>query len=435
MSAVKFTPSESALRAQRSLARASGELSSVFERLSSGQRINRASDDAAGLAIADQLKTRRLLYDQSARNISDGVSLLTIADGALEQQGSILTRLAELAEQSANGPISSGQREALSKEYRELRREIWRITESSEFNGIRVLQQSLGVALQVGVDGGVGSRITSSAVNALSNRWVFNSSTPNGVDFDNDTLLPDDPALWANQSEAALSASFGGNLISVVVAGADGSQRRGLVGLYQIDSFDAQSYTLVSFVQNNDGTFSASDETFDLAFRVSGGQPLAGGLYEQRFGAGADGGVGAREFRIGFSSGGIGFSTTSLTIDLSGLRLISGATPTVPTDFTVSGIEDRSRARGALDAVQSEIATLAQTRSRVGADQSRLNFAALLAKSSSVVAAAAEGRIRDADIAAETARLTQVQILQQAAVSVLQRANLDPQLALNLLRN
>jgi flagellin-like hook-associated protein FlgL len=255
------------------------------------------------------------------------------------------------------------------------------------------------------------------------------------VDFDNDTLLPDDPALWANQSEAALSASFGGNLISVVVAGADGSQRRGLVGLYQIDSFDAQSYTLVSFVQNNDGTFSASDETFDLAFRVSGGQPLAGGLYEQRFGAGADGGVGAREFRIGFSSGGIGFSTTSLTIDLSGLRLISGATPTVPTDFTVSGIEDRSRARGALDAVQSEVATLAQTRSRVGADQSRLNFAALLAKSSSVVAAAAEGRIRDADIAAETARLTQVQILQQAAVSVLQRANLDPQLALNLLRN
>ncbi|MCX7952925.1 MAG: hypothetical protein N2654_04785, partial [Deltaproteobacteria bacterium] len=105
------------LQAQRRLLEASFKLSDVFEKLSSGQRINKASDDAAGLAIADSLRADQRLASVAIRNANDGVSVVAIADGALSQISSILTRMAELAEQSANGVFSNDQRSALQNEF------------------------------------------------------------------------------------------------------------------------------------------------------------------------------------------------------------------------------------------------------------------------------------------------------------------------------
>ncbi len=91
------------LNAQRLLGRTEEKLSTVFERLSSGQRINRASDDAAGLAISESLNVDRRVYNQAVRNLNDGLSVLNIADSTVEQLSSIVTRIQELAQQAANG--------------------------------------------------------------------------------------------------------------------------------------------------------------------------------------------------------------------------------------------------------------------------------------------------------------------------------------------
>ena len=106
------------LRAQRMLGQTSAVLSSTFERLSSGQRINKASDDAAGLTVADGLKTQARLSNVAVRNVNDAVSAVNILTGALDSQKQILFRMAELAEQSANGVYSNAQRTSLNSDFR-----------------------------------------------------------------------------------------------------------------------------------------------------------------------------------------------------------------------------------------------------------------------------------------------------------------------------
>ena len=108
------------LMAQRSLKESSSALSTVFERLSTGMRINRASDDAAGLAISESLKADTRIYTQAIRNANDGLSILNIADGAISQLQEIVTHQKELAEQAANGVYTREQRRALHEEANEL---------------------------------------------------------------------------------------------------------------------------------------------------------------------------------------------------------------------------------------------------------------------------------------------------------------------------
>ncbi len=132
----------SSLKAQRQLGLSSDKLSTTFERLSSGQRINKASDDAAGLAISDSLRARSRVYSQGLRNVNDGVSLLNVADGAVSQLSDIVTRQQELAEQAANGTYGGRQRVALSKEAFALTQEYNRIVQSTSFNGQQVLDGS-----------------------------------------------------------------------------------------------------------------------------------------------------------------------------------------------------------------------------------------------------------------------------------------------------
>ena len=126
------------LRAIRSLNQVDETLGRVFERLSTGKRINRAADDAAGLSIVSTLNNRSRVLNRASLNLADAQSLLTIADGTLSAATNVVTRLAELAEQAANGTFSATQRAALDREYQVLTREINRIGASTSFNGINL---------------------------------------------------------------------------------------------------------------------------------------------------------------------------------------------------------------------------------------------------------------------------------------------------------
>ncbi len=153
-----------ALNAQRRLSTTTGSLRQSYERLSSGLRIVRARDDAAGLSIAESLKADGRIAGVAIRNANDGISLISIADGALDQMASVLTRMAELAEQSANGVLGASQRSALQGEFVQLGSEIQRIAETTSFNGLNLLSGGSSVALQVGFDASANSQISFSGV-------------------------------------------------------------------------------------------------------------------------------------------------------------------------------------------------------------------------------------------------------------------------------
>ena len=139
------------LKAQRRLGETSSALSKVYERLSSGQRINSSADDAAGLAISERLNADTRVFTQAVRNINDGISLTNIADSALENLGNIVSRIRELAEQSANGSYSNTQRKALDAEAQALSTEYLRIAKSTSFNGQKLFDGSYSaLTLQVG---------------------------------------------------------------------------------------------------------------------------------------------------------------------------------------------------------------------------------------------------------------------------------------------
>jgi flagellin-like hook-associated protein FlgL len=142
-----------ALKVARQLGTESSQLSSIRTRLASGQRINRSSDDAAGLSISDSLRTESRILGQAIRNGNDAISALNIADGAYTELGNIVTRISELAEQSANGTYTSKQSIAMDTEAQSLRAEYNRIINTTQFNGQKLLDGSLSNALiQVGTE-------------------------------------------------------------------------------------------------------------------------------------------------------------------------------------------------------------------------------------------------------------------------------------------
>lgn len=154
------------LAAQRSLGGSTDRLRTAYERLSSGLRITRAKDDAAGLAIAEALKVDARVASVAIRNANDGVSVVAITDGAISQITNVLSRLAELAEQSANGVFANTQRSALQLEFTALMSEIERIALTTEFNGLKLLSGGGSVTFQVGFDGSSLSQISYSGIQA-----------------------------------------------------------------------------------------------------------------------------------------------------------------------------------------------------------------------------------------------------------------------------
>lgn len=162
--AISLGSNLAALGVNRQLNKNSKQLQTVFERLSSGQRINRAGDDPVGLAISQSLAASTRIAQVAIRNANDGMSAISIADGALAQIGNILARQAELAEQAANGVYSVEQRSVLQSEFVSLGSEAERIALSTEFNGINLLSSPPTTVFQVGLDSTALSRIVLNGV-------------------------------------------------------------------------------------------------------------------------------------------------------------------------------------------------------------------------------------------------------------------------------
>jgi flagellin len=143
----------SSMNAQRNLATNSEKLATSVQRLSSGLRINSAKDDAAGLAISEKIRSQVRSISVAIRNSQDGISLAQTTEGGLQEIGNIVGRMRELSTQSANGTLGQTERNSLDAEYQQLKTEIDRISNATEFNGTKLLngsQSASGVTLQVG---------------------------------------------------------------------------------------------------------------------------------------------------------------------------------------------------------------------------------------------------------------------------------------------
>lgn len=155
------------LNAQRILGINNDRLAVSVERIASGIRINRGADDAAGLAISEALRSDIRALRQAIRNANDGISLINVTEGALNEQSGILIRLRELSSQAATGTVGSTERQTIQLEFNALRNEIDRIAATTEFNGQKLVDGSLAgsvaaanqILIQVGIDSSVNSRI------------------------------------------------------------------------------------------------------------------------------------------------------------------------------------------------------------------------------------------------------------------------------------
>jgi flagellin len=165
--AIRIFNNTASTNAQRLLGENNNRLAQSVERISSGIRINKASDDAAGLAVSEGLRSDIRALRQAVRNAHDGVSLVNIAEGALNEQSSMLIRLRELSSQAATGTVGSTERATIQLEFNALRSEIDRISSTTAFNGQNLVDGSLAssvstskqILIQVGTDNSVNSRI------------------------------------------------------------------------------------------------------------------------------------------------------------------------------------------------------------------------------------------------------------------------------------
>ncbi len=156
------------LNSQRVLMNSQSSMATSLERLSSGLRINRAKDDAAGLAIAQRMTAQIRGLEQANRNANDGISLLQTAEGALDEVTNMLQRMRELSVQSMNGTVSQSDRASLNDEFTELKLEIDRIFDSTEFNGTNLLGTTASLTMQVGFKAGGSYQIKISTFNMAS---------------------------------------------------------------------------------------------------------------------------------------------------------------------------------------------------------------------------------------------------------------------------
>ncbi len=166
--AVRIFNNIPSLTAQRILGVNNNRLALSVERISSGIRINKAADDAAGLAVSEGLRSDIRALRQAVRNASDGISLMNVTEGALNEQGGILIRLRELASQAATGTVGSTERQTIQLEFSALRSEIDRITATTEFNGTKLINGNLGssvsdvnahILIQIGINNSAESRL------------------------------------------------------------------------------------------------------------------------------------------------------------------------------------------------------------------------------------------------------------------------------------
>ncbi|MEN2701926.1 flagellin [Vibrio cholerae] len=370
----------SAMTAQRYLTKATGELNTSMERLSSGNRINSAKDDAAGLQISNRLTAQSRGLDVAMRNANDGISIAQTAEGAMNESTSILQRMRDLALQSANGTNSASERQALNEESVALQDELNRIAETTSFGGRKLLNGSFGEAsFQIGSSSGEAIIMGLTSVRADDFRMggqSFIAEQPKTKEWGVPPTARDLKFEFTKKDGEAV-------VLDIMAKDGDDIEELATYINGQTDLFKA------SVDQEGKLQIFVAEPNIEGNFNISGGLATELGL-----------------------NGGPGMKTTVQDIDITS---VGGSQNAV-------GIID-----AALKYVDSQRADL-------GAKQNRLSHSISNLSNIQENVEASKSRIKDTDFAKETTQLTKSQILQQAGTSILAQAKQLPNSAISLLQ-
>ena len=475
------------LNSQRNLNVSQSALSTSLQRLSSGLRINSAKDDAAGLAISERFTSQIRGLDQARRNANDGVSLLQTAEGSLQSTGTILQRVRELAVQSSNATNSAGDRKAIQAEVGQLLSEADRISQTAEFNGLKLLDGSFGTAtFQVGAN--AGQTIQATTANFRTNNYGNNAVATTGPatvvgagtsataytpgSFNLQGLATANVTVKASDTAQSLAATINGTTDTTGVtatAKTDESLAFTAGGMYalaiQSDNGTAANVSFTVGASLNAQGLAAAVSAFNDVSSTTGVtaklNPANDGLILSNAvgnnitltnnsvsasmtvgGLDASGAVSGTAVAVATGAAATTMGYLSMNSD-KGFSISQGATAAAnavtagsATLHTVAGI-DVSTVTGASDALKildSALSSVNSQRASFGALQSRFETAVSNLESTSENLSASRSRIQDTDFAAETAKLTRGQILQQAGTAMLAQANSLPNGVLSLLR-
>lgn len=466
------------LNAQRNLQRSTLALSKSLERLSSGLRINRAGDDAAGLAISEGLRSQIRGMDQAVRNANDGLSLIGTAESAINAYTDILQRMRELSVQSANDTNSATNRAALNQESNQLLAELQRIATTVEFNGTKLLDGTFtSKQLQVGAQAnqtisistgnlqtsqiGMVAQFTGTAV-PTTNPLGAGDLLINNVDVGpsaTDGLSSSDPSGSALAIANAINEHTADHGVTAVALPNQMLAANAIAGgtfnatteQLTINGVDIFSGAVV--VAANDSTSVLRDainvkanETGVSATVDSGGKLIltaADGRNIQILTTGSRGdelGLRATDGDYAATTGGTIRLTSANAIVVSGAQPdYAGLTETtydrdINTALNHLSITTTSGANLAIDMIDNALEQISTVRGNLGAITNRLELTTQNLQAISENLSASDSRIRDADFAVETANMTRNQILQQAGIAILAQANTNSQSALQLLK-
>ena len=377
----------SSITAQRHLDSARNDMQKSMERLSSGLRINSAMDDAAGLTIAHSLDSEIASLSQAVRNANDGISLVNLAEGAMDEISAMLTRMKELATQGMNGTYSDSDRANLNIEFQALSAEITRITENTFFNGIHVLNSSATTTFQVG-DG--------------ATDFIAIDYQPMGSAFIGGTVT--------NNHEVAATSATANNVTSYTYATLDTNDAAVPVAGEQLQITVNGRTFVQDFTTDVDTTMNA------LATQITNASIKN---------------VASITWDASNDTNLVIKSVANETLTVSDVTIYTKATS---GNITSQEISDVASAGRTLSHIESAIEDVDMYRATLGAQANRIQHAASNLMSRVEHQAAARSRIQDADYAVESANLAKAQILQQAGTAMLAQSNASMQNVLELLK-
>jgi flagellin len=397
----------SSLQAQNNLNKSSSELNTATEDLSSGLKINSAADNAAGFAIATRFQTQIGGLSQASQNASDAINLAQTAGSALTQVTSNLQSIRDLAVQAANGTFQSSDRAAINTSVQQFLSEITRIANQTSFNGTNVLNGSTSsLSFQIGAN--VGQTINLTLGQGVTTGQMGQISEVSTANLSGDFVDASGNATTLDLSTISIS---GANGASVTLSGTATSAQ---------DVADAINATGLS------GVSAAVNASGGVNIFSAGSLAVSGGAASSTSVAGSGGGVLASATYNGVT-GAAGTATTTGSYT-AGNSIAAGGSLQGSDVLTV---DDANQLISRIDAALTAVSTFS---SNLGAVQNRFQSTIATLGAQQTNLTASQSSIQDTDFAAETAKLSQSQVLQQAGISVLATANSQSQSILKLLQ-
>ena len=421
-----------AMNANRNMGINNNATAKSMEKLSSGLRINRAGDDAAGLAISEKMRGQIRGLDQASRNAADGISLIQTAEGALSETQNILQRMRELSVQSANDTNVSVDRAAIQEEMSALTKEIDRIAKDTEFNTQNLLDGSFSGKLQIGANGGQNMNIKIDAMNANSLGLTGGITLVNGDDLETDGSLKDGTYKVTGAGNNVI-VDANGNQVATVKQNKIENINGEVVYDLTANNGEKINLTTDATITIKDGkiTINNAKEDAKLAsgnYTISGTNVLRDGELVGKLTDGTDV-VGALTDATTIKLNN-GEDVKFADLGFADGKLVDGET------FTIHGIDasTQEKASGSIETINTAIEKVSTQRAQLGAIQNRLEHTTANLDNTSENLQSAESRVRDVDMAKEMMTFSKNNILQQAAQSMLAQANQQPQGVLSLLQ-